>query len=78
MECIQDIIDASNLPEILKAFETRIKKGIKRNPINPGGYYKIIDKLDKEIDNWNHEEVTRARNKFADEFFTRNIKDPDI
>ena len=51
MECIQDIIDASNLPEILKAFETRIKKGIKRNPINPGGYYKIIDKLDKEIDN---------------------------
>jgi len=38
MECLQNIIDAANLVEILKAFETRIKAGIKKNPINTGGY----------------------------------------
>ena len=78
MEWLQDIIDATNLMEILKAFEVRLKKGIKKAPIKPGGYEKVIEKLDQEIQTWSHEETTRARNKFADDFFTRNIKDPEV
>ena len=49
MECLQDIIDAKDLLGILKAFETRLKKGIKKTPIKPGGYEKVIEKLDKEV-----------------------------
>ena len=37
-----------------------------------------MEKLDKEVVNWSHEETTRAKNKFADDFFMRNIKDPEI
>ena len=46
MECLQKIIDATNLTETMKAFEVRIKQGIKKAPIKPGGYEKVIEKLD--------------------------------
>ena len=46
MECLQEIINAINLTEIMKAFEKRLKKGIKKTLLKAGGYDKVIEKLD--------------------------------
>jgi len=49
MECLQEIINATNLTETMKAFERRLKKGIKKAPLKAGGYNKVIEKLDQEV-----------------------------
>jgi len=33
----------------MKAFERRLKKGIKKTPLKVGGYEKVIEKLDQEV-----------------------------
>ena len=46
---MQELVDARDLEDILKAFENRIRKGKKRSPIKPSFYNKIIEKLDEEM-----------------------------
>ena len=38
----------------------------------------IVQQLDEEIKEWTSKEVIAAKKKLADEFFTKNIKDPEI
>ena len=47
---MQNLVDADNLADILAAFEIRISKGKQRNPIKPNICNRIIEKLDKEMD----------------------------
>ena len=78
IEFMQNLVDADNLADILAAFEIRISKGKQRNPIKPNICNRIIEKLDKEMDEWTSEATINAKRKFANEYYGTNIHDPEI
>ena len=55
-----------------------MNRGIKKRIIIPKGGRKIVEQIDKEVREWTIKEVREAKRKLADDYFTQNIKDPEM
>ena len=58
--------------------ERRIRKGKKTSKEKAQVYKEIIANLDEEMENWTAENTNKALRKLADEYFTSNIRDPEV
>ena len=62
------------MDEMYKAFENRLKKGIRYHPIKPKPIGEIIERLDEYKDAWTPEENRAALFQEADKFFNNEIR----
>ena len=62
------------MDEMYKAFENRLKKGVRYHPLKPKPIGAIIERLDEYKDAWTPEENREALFKEADKFFNNEIR----
>ena len=75
---IQDIVDADNLEEVMMAFGRRLNRSKRWMNCKPNKANIILERLNGSFEEWNSENTRHYMNKFANEYFTRNVTKPDI
>ena len=78
MDMLQDLIDADDIVAIMGAFENRMGHNKRWRQCKPNKADIILEKIDKDFEEWTSENTRQKMHAYANQYFTSNIINPQI